>query len=447
MRRALISYSRGWPREDATIDPNGPVTILLVSAWGMGGTIRAAHNLAGYLAGHREVEILSVFRKRDEPFFGSFPSGVKVTALEDKRDHARPKGPLAPVYALLHNLPSLLMHPSDRAFRHCNLWTDLQLARQLRGRKGYLVGTRPGLNFMVAELAPPGIITLGQEQMHLLHHRKALRKTMPRLYPRLDGFVVLTEGHKVQYDELLKGRGHVVPIPNSVRELPGAKADLSAKTIFIAGRFADQKGFDMLLDAYAPLAAEFPDWKLRICGHGERGGALRKQIERLGIGDAVSLEPPAERIGDDMAAASIFALSSRFEGFPLILLEAMSKQMAIVAFDCPTGPGEIVDDHRNGLLVPPKDVEGFRAALREMMSDEELRRRCAPAAGETARGFTMEVLGPRWDALLDDLARRRGGAPSSPTPPAGAPVAVYAAGDGGGAPTAGVARDASAAGR
>jgi glycosyltransferase involved in cell wall biosynthesis len=234
---------------------------------------------------------------------------------------------------------------------------------------------------------------------------------MPPLYPRLDAFVVLTEGHKRQYEELLGGRGNVVVIPNSVRELEGPPADLSSKTIFTAGRLVDQKGFDLLVEAYAPVAAAHPDWRLRICGVGPRRRRLRRQIKRLGLGDVVSLEPPARRIGEDMARASIFVLSSRFEGFPLILIEAMSKRIGIVAFDCPTGPAEIVDDHRNGLLVPPKDVAGLSAALLEMIEDEGLRRRCAAAAAETARAYKMDALGPRWDALLDGLAARRSSAP------------------------------------
>jgi glycosyltransferase involved in cell wall biosynthesis len=410
VRRALTAPPRTPPPRAPPAGVAGArdeVTILLVSAWGMGGTIRAALNLAGYLADHRDVEIISVFRKGEEPFFGAFPPGVKVTALDDRRDHARPKGARALLYALLRNLPSVLIHPADRSYKHSNLWSDLRLARALRGRRGYLIATRPGLNFLAAELSPPGLVTIGQEQMHLLHHRPALRKTMPELYPRLDGFVVLTAGHKEQYDELLKGRGHVVAIPNTVRQMPGPKADLSAKTIFTAGRLVDQKGFDLLLRAFAPVAADHPDWRLRICGHGQRRGRLAKLIEKHGLADSVSLEPPARQIGDDMAAASVFALSSRFEGFPLILLEAMSKEMAVVAFDCPTGPGEIVDDHRNGLLIPEKDVEAFGAGLREMIEDEELRRRCGPAAGETAQRYTMQAIGPRWDELLADLGHRR----------------------------------------
>ena len=107
-----------------------------------------------------------------------------------------------------------------------------------------------------------------------------------------------------------------------------------------------------------------------------------------------------------MAQASVYALSSRFEGFPLVLVEAMSKGMACVAFDCPTGPADIIDDHRNGLLVPAKDVEGLTAALMEMVEDEELRRRCGDAAIETAREYTMAAIGP-------EVGRDAAGAPAA----------------------------------
>ncbi len=120
------------------------------------------------------------------------------------------------------------------------------------------------------------------------------------------------------------------------------------------------------------------------------------------------LAGPTEDVPGEMAQASIYVLSSRFEGFPLVLIEAMSKAMAVVAFDCPTGPRDIVDDHRNGLLVPAQDVEGLTAAMLEMVGDEELRRRCGAAALETARDYTMAAIGPKWDEMLQELVRQQG---------------------------------------
>jgi glycosyltransferase involved in cell wall biosynthesis len=404
-RSLLVRYVRR-PSERHAAEGE-KVIILLVSAWGMGGTIRAALNLAGYLADHREVEIISTIRRREHPFFGEFPPGVTVTALADERPKFRPKGLQGIVYDVLRRVPSVLMHPSDRTFEFHSLWTDVQLVRHLRGRKGWLIATRPGWNLMAALLKPPGLATIGLEQMHLDHHNKTLRLAMKEAYPKLDAFVVLTDGHRERYRRHLKPRRtRLEVIPNTVRDqMDGPPSDPASKTIFTAGRLFYQKGFDLLIEAYAPVAAQHPDWKLRICGHGHLRERHAEQIERLGLGDVISLEPPAKKIGEDMGAASIFVLSSRFEGFPLILLEAMSKRMAVIAYDCPTGPGEIVRDHENGILLPPQDVPALTAALLEMISDEELRRRCGPAAEETAEDFKMHAIGPRWDALLDDLRK------------------------------------------
>ena len=172
-----------------------------------------------------------------------------------------------------------------------------------------------------------------------------------------------------------------------------------------AGRFVRQKGFDLLIEAFRAVNAAHPDWRLKICGHGEMKPQLRQAIAEHGLEGAVELAGPSDDLPGEMERASIYALSSRFEGFPLVLLEAMGKGMAVVAFDCPTGPRDVVRDHENGILVPPRDVPGLAAGLLEMVEDGELRRRCGAAATETARDYTIEAVGRRWEALFEDLAR------------------------------------------
>lgn len=407
LQAALYRYARARPRDGVDPPPDGKVYILLVSAWGMGGTIRAALNLAGHLAQHREVEIISAFRRREESFFGSFPPGIKVSALDDQRPGREPRGLARHVRRILKGRSSLLMHPVDRAAPHFNPWVDFQLVRRLRGKTGYLIATRPGLNLVVADLQLPGFVTVGQEQMHLMHHNPILRAAMPRRYGGLDALVVLTELDVERYSKLLNGQVPLVRIPNTVREMGGPKADLEAKTVLAAGRLTGQKGFDMLIEAYAQVAPDHPDWRLRICGRGDLRDKLQGMIDERGLSDVVELPGPSSALGDDMARASTFVLSSRFEGFPLVLLEAMSKALAIVAFDCPTGPRDIVDDHRNGILVPAMDVDRLATGIREMIENPELRRRCGPAAAETAHSYTMDVIGPRWDALLEELRTAR----------------------------------------
>lgn len=401
IRRALHLYVRAQPRDTTGADRR--VRILLTSAWGMGGTIRAAYNMGRHLAAHGyDVELISVWRRREEPFFGSFPPGVGATAIDDVRPGAIPPH-LRPLRWLLRRFSSTLYHPSDRNFPMWNLWVDVMMVRRLRRGSGFLVSTRPGLNLLVADLDPPGWTTIGLEQMNLGHHTKLLKQAMPKRYPKLDVLVALTDQDVAAYDELLGGRGTLARIPNTVHDISGPRADLDSKTVLAAGRFVYQKGYDLLIAAWAPIAQAHPDWRLKICGHGEKKQDLVQAIADHGVGDVVELAPPAEDLPGEMERSSIYVLSSRFEGFPLVLLEAMGKGMAVVAFDCPTGPRDIVDDHRNGILVPAQDVEGLTRGIMEMIEDAELRRRCGEAATETAREYTIDAVGPRWERLLEDL--------------------------------------------
>jgi len=396
-RYALLRAVRAKPREDDA----RRLTIFLWTAWNMGGTIRAAFNLAEYMQARGwQVDIISGVRDRDEPFFGTFPAGVTVFNLDDRRK----RGPLR---TFLRSRSSVFMPEADRAVTSFSLWSDIQLVRRLRRRSGILVGTRPGVNLMIGQLQAPGLRAVGLEQMNFGSHMRGVRRAIRRGYHRLDALVVLTEQDRAVYDELLNGAVPLYRIPNTVRPLPGTKADLGAKTVYAAGRFRRQKGFDLLIPAWAEVAREHPDWHLRLRGRGKLQQRLEDLIAEHGLEDSVVLEGPAEDIGADMAESAVFVLSSRFEGFPLILLEAMSKGMGVVSFDCPTGPADIVDDHRNGLLVPAGDIEGLGRAIREIVEDEALRRRMAAAAVETAQEYTIEAIGPQWEALFAELRTER----------------------------------------
>jgi glycosyltransferase involved in cell wall biosynthesis len=397
VRRSLERYVRDRPATDG----DERITILLLSAWGMGGTIRATLNLAGHLAARHDVEILSVFRRQDAPFF-PFPDGVRVTVLDDLRPHRR-----GLLEWLARGRSSLLLTPHDGRFREATLWTDLRLARSLAGRAGVLIATRPGLNLVAAQLRPPGLTLIGQEQMHLRSHAAPLRRAFKRGYPNLDALVVLTERDRQRYAALLGERARLAVIPNTIRPGLGPPSPLSEPVILAAGRLSRQKGFDLLIRAFAEVRARHPQWRLVICGGGGWRPRLEQLIDRLELGGAVSLPGPAEPLAREMERASVYALSSRFEGFPLVLLEAMAKGLAVAAFDCPTGPREVIDDHANGLLVAAGDVPAMAAALDELMRDAALRRRLAAAAVRTAQAFTIEAVGPRWEALLAELTGAR----------------------------------------
>ena len=405
IRAGLLRYVRAAPKPGGGAGDRVKVHIFLVSAWGMGGTIRAAVNLAGYLADRYEVEIISTYRRNDEPYF-AFDPRVKVIALDEQR-----KGVPRPwLRKHLSRFSSALYHPADIRKHNHTLWTDIQLVRHLRRAEGIAIASRPGHIMQLADLALPGLITVGLEQMNLRSHSKNLRRAMIHRYGRLDALAVLTDQDRAAYEKALDGSAPPMwRLPNTVRAIEPPRADLSARRVFAAGRYTPQKGYDYLIHAWAPVARAHPDWELKICGNGHTKDRLQARIDQEQIGDQTTLAGPTDDVPGEMAQASVYALSSRFEGFPLVLVEAMSKGMACVAFDCPTGPADIIDDHRNGLLVPAKDVEALSAALLEMVEDEELRRRCGDAALETARDYTMAAIGPKWDEMLQALLQRRAG--------------------------------------
>lgn len=395
--RAALALVAALPAPRARSEAGAAVRILVLHAYGMGGTVRTSVNLAGQLAATRDAELVSVLRLRRRP---KLPlRGVRVTVLEDRRPRFRRRG----AAALLGRLPSLLVHPEDYGYHACSLWTDVVLARWLRRLPaGVLITTRPALNLLAARLCPPGVAVVGQEHLHAGAHRPRLAADVRRGYGRLAALTVLTEADREAYAALVDTR--VERIPNAVPRLGGGRSSLDAPLIVAAGRLTGQKGFDLLLDAFAPLAAEHPAWRLRIHGGGPRRAALERQIARLGLEGRAELAGPTRAMGPALAQGSVFALSSRFEGFGMVIVEAMSKGLPVVSFDCPRGPGEIIEHERDGLLVPGEDVAGMTAALRRLVEDPALRRRLGEGALAKAQAFSEDRARARWERLLAEVA-------------------------------------------
>jgi glycosyltransferase involved in cell wall biosynthesis len=369
----------------------GSVRFLLAHAWGMGGTIRTTLTIASHLASHRDIEVVSLYRRHEQPFF-AFAPGLRVRALHDRRREG-----------LLARLPSVLIHPEDYAYPWCSLQTDLALLRWLRAPGAdVLVTTRPAFNLLAARLAPPGVITVGQEHLHSAAHRPRLAGDIRRHYRRLDALTVLTTHDERDYRALLAGAPtRVARIPNPFAPGDGARADLDAKTVIAAGRLNTQKGFDLLIAAFATVAREAPDWRLRIYGSGPEHDRLQAQIDALGLGGRVALMGRDPHLGKAMAQASVFALSSRFEGFGMVLVEAMSHGLPVVSFDCPHGPRDIVG--AAGVLVPPEDVGALAAALLELIRDPARRRALGNAALRRSHDFDVATIGPDFEGLLATL--------------------------------------------
>lgn len=251
------------------------------------------------------------------------------------------------------------------------------------------------------------------ERIDIRHHAIGpIWKTLRRLtYPRAKAIVVQTEDIR-QAMLPIAGRARVEVIPNCLwtqrRSDPG-QVDLSPRTRWIGavGRLDRQKGFDLLLDAFARIADQRPEWNLVLIGDGPERSRLAGQVDSRQLQQRVLMPGWVENPWESLSRhADVFVLSSRYEGFPNVLLEAMAAGMCPVAFDCPTGPRELIANERSGLLVPVGDSQALADALNRVTGDGDLRSRLADAATGVRERFTAERYFEQWDALLNDTPGR-----------------------------------------
>jgi glycosyltransferase involved in cell wall biosynthesis len=198
-------------------------------------------------------------------------------------------------------------------------------------------------------------------------------------------------------------------MPNGVPELGGRRAELANKTVVAAGRIGPQKGFDRLLPAWAKVAPEHPDWELKIWGGGKGIGKLRRQAEELGIADSAHLMGFTNHLHEELADSALYVMSSRKEGFPMVLLEAMSAGLPVVSFDCPTGPRDIIREGVDGFVVPDGDGEALAQAMSRLMDDAEMRKAFGAAAVEGAARYDLGTIAHRWEELLAEAEAAKTG--------------------------------------
>ncbi|MGP4098540.1 glycosyltransferase family 4 protein [Nonomuraea sp. KM90] len=377
------------------------IRYLMLHAYGMGGTIRTVVNQANAMAaaGH-DVELVSLVRRRDNPRFGLNP-GITVTTLVDQRDGRRPDSIGRRAWRRVRGKIVPRGEFAADYFTERVEWAAMEYVSKLRD--GILVTTRPALNLIAARRAPKSVIRVAQEHMNLSAYPDTIRREIARHYDRFDAITVLTRTNRLEYQRLLP-RTPIVQIPNAVHKVEQERSQQANPVVIAAGRLVPQKGFDLLVQAFAQVVPEHPEWRLRIFGTGPRRGQLAGLVEQYGLGEHVSLPGRTDRLEWELTDASVYALSSRFEGLPMVMIEAMTHALPVVAFDCPTGPGDVLTDGVDGVLVPPRDVDALAAALNRVIADRDLRVRMGRAAARASRAYGPEQVMPLWEDLFSELA-------------------------------------------
>ncbi|WP_328555215.1 MULTISPECIES: glycosyltransferase [unclassified Streptomyces] len=202
-----------------------------------------------------------------------------------------------------------------------------------------------------------------------------------------------------------QGMNNASFMPNPLPFMPEVPSPRTGNVVVSVGRLTDQKGIDMLLDAWAEAAPRHPDWKLRIYGSGEDEEILRKQCTALGLDDSVDWMGRTSDVPGALRGGSVFVLSSRGEGFPLALMEAMATGLPCAAFDCAPGVHEIVRDGEDGLLATLGNTGELARRLDTLMSDKALRDSMGEAARVNVQRFTTDEVVRKWEELFAFLER------------------------------------------
>ena len=256
------------------------------------------------------------------------------------------------------------------------LRTEASLIYERHAAKQIVLGDRKGFSRILAKL-----------QLRL----------MDILGRRFDAFVVLTDGNVREWPFSVR------VIPNPLPFYPPEPAGLSSKRVIAVGRQAYQKGYDLLLPAWRSVQDRHPDWTLDIYGKKNPHLGLEDLAATLGLSDSIQFLNPVADIDQKFLDASICVLSSRFEGFAMVLIEAMISGVPCVAFDCPHGPGDIIESGVNGVLVPPESIDQLASAICGLMEDPAQRSAMGAAARLDAQQYGPDVIVRRWMNLFREL--------------------------------------------
>lgn len=342
------------------------------------GTERAVTNLSNLLIkyGSYNVTIISVNSKYGTKCYYQLDFKVQIEHLELK-SLKLPKGIVSYFYLV----------------KKCNSIIKTK-------KFDFILGTTHAINSLMIFLKG-GVKKIACEHMNYNACPRFSSRIRKICYPKLDAVVLLTKADAAHYGFIRDKK--IFVIPNSLSFTVERPAELDNKRIIAVGRLTKQKGFDLLIHAAVEIRKQLPDWKIDIFGDGEDKEKLLKMISDYGLSDYIFINNPTPNIQQELLKSSLCVITSRWEGFSMILIEAKACGLPVVSFDCPDGPAEIIENAQDGYLINRGDEIEFISKVVKICKNYKLRLKLGNKAKENSSNFSPSIIFNKWEYLFKSL--------------------------------------------
>lgn len=371
------------------------------STYNPGGMERVLLNKVTYLSALPEWEVSVVTTDQHQrPSFYPFPEKVRMTDLEINYSDDNDKG-------IWKKITSYLCKRKE----HKRKLTALLL----KEKPDIVVSLYPSESSFIPDIKD------GSKKVLELHFNKFFRiqygrkgiiglidrwrtRQDERIVRRFDKFVVLTNEDKGYWG----GLPNIEVIPNAAIHVSKNYSGVKNKRVIAVGRLDYQKGFDRLIQAWKLVqhTGRFSDWKLDIFGQGEWREMLQQMIDKQGLQNTVKINPPTNAILNEYVHSSLLVMSSNYEGFGMVLVEAMSCGVPVISFDCKCGPKDIIQPGINGLLVPNGDIQALADAMMKVMEDEAYRKMLSLNARKVVDTYSEQAVMSQWILLFTSITAK-----------------------------------------